>query len=58
MSSPTTLCRHIYENTGFAICPDCSKPTHEIDWETDNANAAQWRIDNPDDGSTYKWWSI
>jgi len=58
MSSPTTLCRHVYENTGFALCPECGKPTHEVDWAKEEAMRQQWLKENPDAGKYGGWWSI
>ena len=58
MSSPTTLCRHIYENTGFSLCPDCGKPTHEIIWAKEEVMRQQWLKENPDAGKQAVWWSI
>lgn len=59
-------CRHIYENVGSPICPDCGRDTHEID------DAEQHRLfkefyqsDEPkkylcekDGGTIRGWWSI
>jgi 4-hydroxy-3-methylbut-2-en-1-yl diphosphate synthase IspG/GcpE len=27
----TKYCRHVYEEIGYEICPDCGRYTHEID---------------------------
>jgi hypothetical protein len=55
----TLICEHVYRNVGAAICPTCDKPTHEIDWEFQNAIRREHREKH---GILYnpprEWWSI
>jgi len=51
-------CKHIYENIGLPICPNCGKHTHEINWEETNKQNKQWLKDNPDAWREVGWWSI
>jgi len=50
-------CRHIFENIGSDICPDCGKNTHEVNWGKQTMLNQKWKKDNPN--ATYGgWWSI
>ena len=37
-----SFCRHVYENIGFDICPDCNEPTHETKWEEQHELHKEW----------------
>jgi hypothetical protein len=59
-------CRHIYEVIGLPDCPDCGRPTHEIDWQLEQQIVKEWRVSGkakevlcPVEGGTLRgWWSI
>lgn len=51
------LCKHIYEITGQNTCPDCGRPTHEIDWKEQTELARKWKEENPN-AAYGGWWSI
>ena len=50
------ICRHVYEITGFDICPYCNKPTHETNW----AQVAKLHKEWIESGhaTPQGWWSI
>jgi len=52
-----SLCRHVTENVGPGTCPDCGKPTHWIDWDTENRLYREWKLANPN-AKSGEWWSI
>ena len=52
-----SICPHVYRNIGQKICPDCNKPTHEIDWVEQRRLEKQWRKENPNP-QYGGWWSI
>lgn len=52
------FCRHVYEEVGEDLCPDCGAYTHRIDWKKENAYHKKWLKDNPDAWRTVGWWSI
>lgn len=52
------FCHHVYQNTGFDICPACGKDTHEIDWVQENKLHKEWLKKNPLAYKTVGWWSI
>jgi hypothetical protein len=49
-------CRHIYEDIGEIICPDCGRDTHETDWAFQHALHADWITSGK--ASKQGWWSI
>lgn len=59
-------CRHIYENVGADICPDCGKDTHETDFALTNKLHKQHIADGKDEpykckdcgGTIRGWWDI
>lgn len=51
------MCRHVYQNVGSDICPDCGGATHEVNWAKQAELQKQWLIDNPD-AKFGGWWSI
>jgi hypothetical protein len=52
----TMYCNHVYNDTGFDICPDCNEPTHEINWKEQAELHKEW-IDSGK--AVYGgWWSI
>mgnify|MGYP003342910051 FL=1 len=51
-----SFCRHVYENIGFDICPDCNEPTHETKWEEQHELHKEWISSGK---AVYGgWWSI
>lgn len=59
-------CRHVYENIGLKICPDCGRYTHELNRELDKklfdeyyASDAPKMYRCPKEGGLIRgWWSI
>jgi len=35
-------CRHIYEDVGSEVCPDCGRYTHETDWNFQHQLHREW----------------
>lgn len=56
IKSIMTYCKHVYKNVGVDICPDCNKPTHEIDWKLLAEQHREW-IDSGK-ATPQGWWSI
>ena len=50
------MCEHVYKDMQATICPLCSKPTHETDWEQIHRLHREWVAS----GKTVQqgWWSI
>ena len=51
------MCYHKYEKIGQEICPNCSQPTHEINWNKEYEYYQQWKKENFS-SSLNEWWSI
>lgn len=53
------ICRHVYESVGSADCPDCGKPSHDVDWKQEHELRKAHREKY---GILYnvqrEWWSI
>jgi hypothetical protein len=49
-------CRHVYEQVGADICPDCGKDTHEIDWKLVEEQHKEWIASGK--ATLQGWWSI
>lgn len=59
------FCYHVYQNTGFEICPKCGKDTHETNWDFQNALHRKWIAEGkhlimqcPQGGTIRGWWDI
>lgn len=37
-----TYCRHVYEDVGQDICPDCGNNTHRLNWKFEAAMHKDW----------------
>lgn len=65
-ASTNKYCRHVYEEIGFDICPDCGRYTHETNSEEQRRLFKEYYESNepkkyvcPIDGGTIRgWWSI
>ena len=51
-----THCRHIYQDIGESICPDCGRDTHETDWEKEAQLHREWIASGK--AKFGGWWSI
>jgi hypothetical protein len=49
-------CWHIYKDTGFPLCPDCGRDTHETDWVKEWELHQKWIADGK--ARFTGWWSI
>ena len=49
-------CRHIYEDTGEEICPECGADTHETDWDFQHTLHRDWIASGK--AVQQGWWSI
>lgn len=56
MSMPTDKCKHIYEDIGQEICPDCGRYTHETDWQYQHQLHREWISSGK--AVFGGWWSI
>jgi hypothetical protein len=54
----TDKCYHIYQNTGYEVCPKCGRDTHETDWSKQLKLRKKWLKDNPLAYKEVGWWSI
>lgn len=52
----TNQCIHIYQNTGFEVCPYCGRDTHETDWEYQAQLHKEWIASGK--AKFGGWWSI
>ena len=50
------MCDHVYNNTGFAICPLCGVATREVDWKLQEEQRKDWIASGK--AVAQGWWSI
>ena len=50
------MCEHVYKIIGMAICPICSKPTRETDWQKIHEQHREWIASGK--SVQQGWWSI
>jgi hypothetical protein len=50
------FCRHVYEDVGYDVCPDCNESSRRIDWKAQHILHEDWIASGK--AVAQGWWSI